>query len=311
MWNLPLRRYNRRHYSSKRPSGGIDIKTYNDIFLETRRQLRAGGIDGYDAEARLLAVAASGKTREHFLRDRHLYVPDEVYECAVNELVARRLSGEPVAYILGEWEFYGLPLNITRGVLIPRIDTEVLADTVIELYKKNLDGTRVLDLCTGTGCVGLAIASNVPFCRALLADISTDALRLCRSNILRNNLTRRVTSMELNAMEAPPMLLGLFDVIVCNPPYIPTADIATLDRTVRDFEPYEALDGGPDGLDFYRSVTRHWKTVLRERGRMAFECGIGQAADVADILRDNGFGDISIHKDTLGIERVVIGTLQD
>lgn len=258
-----------------------------------------------------MAVAASGKTREHFLRDRHLYVPDDAYEAAVNELVARRLDGEPIAYILGEWEFYGLPITVSRGVLIPRIDTEVLAEAVIDLYKENLEGTRVLDLCAGTGCIGLAIASNVPFCRVLLADKAPEALRLCRANILRNNLNRRVTSMELDALEEPPMLLGLFDVIVSNPPYIPTGDISSLDRTVRDFEPHEALDGGPDGLDFYRSVTAIWKAVLREQGRIAFECGAGQAGDVADILRQNGFGDIKIHKDTLNIERVIIGTLQD
>lgn len=287
------------------------MKTYNDIFLEARRQLRAGSIEGYDAEARLLTVAASGKSREHFMRDRHLYVPDEAFERTVADLTARRLNGEPIAYILGEWEFYGLPITVSRGVLIPRIDTEVLAESVIELFKEKYDGTRILDLCTGTGCVGLAIAANVPFCRVLLADKAPEALRLCRANILRNNLTRTVTSMELDALEEPPLLLGLFDAIVCNPPYIPSGDIEALDRTVRDFEPHEALDGGPDGLDFYRGVTRCWKTVLKEHGRIAFECGIGQSDAVAGILRDNGFGEISIHKDTLNIERVIIGTLQN
>ncbi len=286
------------------------IKTYNDIFLETRRRLRAGGIEGYDAEARLIVVAASGKSREHFMRDRHLYVPEE-FERLVSDMTARRLDGEPIAYILGEWEFYGLPVTVSPGVLIPRTDTEVLAERVIEICKESSDGMRVMDLCAGTGCLGLAIAANVPLCRVLLADISPEALRLCRVNIQRNNLARRVTCMELDALAEPPMLLGLFDMIVCNPPYIPTGDIPSLDRTVRDFEPHQALDGGPDGLNFYRSVTRHWKTTLKDGGRIAFECGAGQAGDVAEIMREQGFGDITVHKDTLNIDRVVIGKLQD
>ena len=122
-----------------------------------------------------------------------------------------------------------------------------------ETCRDNLNGVRVLDMCAGTGCVGLAIAANLPFCRVLLADKSQEALRISRANTIKNNLTRRVTSIELDALEAPPMLLGLFDIIVCNPPYIPTGDLKELDRSVREFEPLVALDGGPDGLRFFRA----------------------------------------------------------
>ncbi|UOO38795.1 peptide chain release factor N(5)-glutamine methyltransferase [Oscillospiraceae bacterium CM] len=285
------------------------MKTYNDIYLSARRRLKAAGIEAFDVEARLFAVAVSGKTREQFVRDKGLIATDD-FEKKVDGLIARRKSGEPVAYILGEWEFYGMPITVNRHVLIPRADTEVLAEAVIKVFEKNLDGTRVLDLCTGSGCVGLAIAAHVPFCRAVLADKSAEALRVCRINIIKNNLTRSTTTLELNALEAPPMLLGEFDVIVCNPPYIPAADIAQLDTSVKDFEPLTALDGGKDGLIFYKNIAAKWKTVLKSGGLLAFECGIGQAVQVAGILKQNGFEHIQIIRDTRGIERVVLATRQ-
>lgn len=245
------------------------------------------------------------------MRDRHLYVPDDTFEKNVEELVKRRISGEPIAYILGEWEFYGLPITVSRDVLIPRTDTEVLADAVIALYKDALGGTRVLDMCAGSGCVGLAIAAHVPFCRVLLADKSPDALRICRMNIIRNNLTRSAISIELDALEGPPMLLGQFDIIVSNPPYIPSAEIQKLDLSVREFEPHLALDGGADGLDFYRSIASKWKSVLKPGGRLVFECGEGQAGSVRELMIHNGFTDIRTYKDSLNIERVIIGTVQN
>ncbi len=262
-------------------------------------------------ESRLIATAASGKMKEQFMRDRHFYVPDEVYENAVDSMMQRRIAGEPIAYILGEWEFYGLPINVNRSVLIPRVDTEVLVDAVRDLFKENLDGMRVLDMCAGSGCIGLAIAANLPFCRVLLADKSQEALRICRANTMKNNLTRSVTSIELDALEAPPMLLGLFDIIVSNPPYIQTEEIKTLSPSVKDFEPVMALDGGPDGLAFYRSISSNWKSVLKDNGYIAFECGQGQAGQVCSIMEQNNFTDIKVYKDSLGIERVIIGTIKN
>ncbi len=287
----------------------MTIKTYNEIYLDARRALRQTGIDAFEAEARLIMTAASGKTMEQFLRDRHLYVTDPTVESTVDALLARRLAGEPMAYILGQWQFYGMPVTVGPGVLIPRIDTEVLAEQVIALYKRHLKPKRILDLCAGTGCVGMAIAANVPFCRVILADTSAEALRLCRQNTMLNQLTRTVTAIEADAFEDPPMLLGQFDAIVCNPPYIPSADIDTLDQSVRDYEPREALDGGEDGLDFYRAIASKWRAVLIPGGRLAFECGIGQAEDIRALMAQNGFTDIQTHKDTLDIERVVIGTV--
>ncbi len=269
------------------------------------------GIEASDAEARLIVTTASGKSNEQFMRDRNLYVTDLNFEKNVEDLLARRTAGEPIAYMLGEWEFYGMPIAVNREVLIPRIDTEVLAGTVISELKNNLNGKRILDLCAGSGCVGLAIAANVPFSRVILADKSPEALKLCRANTIRNKLTRKITSIELDVHEEPPMLLGQFEFIVSNPPYIPTEEIGMLDKSVRDYEPHEALDGGTDGLDFYRSIASKWKSVLKEKGRIAFECGVGQAEAVHAILLENGFTDIKTIKDTLDIDRVIMATVSE
>ena len=281
--------------------------TYNNLCLDTRKRLKAAGVEMAQLEARELVCFAADKTREQFFRDLTLYASKEV-EDRVEELTRRRLSGEPVAYIIGEWEFYGLPLDISREVLIPRSDTEVLAERAILLTRAAGDGARVLDLCAGSGCVGLAVAANAPDCRVVLADLSEGALRICKQNVRRNQLNARVTCVQADAMTAPASALWDFDVIACNPPYIPHGDLANLDVSVRDYEPWGALDGGEDGLDFYRAVSARWGTALRLGGTLIFEVGIGQAPDVEQIMAQNGFENIVTHQDTRGIWRVVEGT---
>lgn len=281
--------------------------TYNNLYLDTRKRLKAAGVEMAQLEARELVCFAADKTREQFFRDLTLYASKEV-EDRVEELTRRRLSGEPVAYIIGEWEFYGLPLDISREVLIPRSDTEVLAERAILLTRAAGDGARVLDLCAGSGCVGLAVAANAPDCRVVLADLSEGVLRICKQNVRRNQLNARVTCVQADAMTAPAPALWDFDVIACNPPYIPHGDLANLDVSVRDYEPWGALDGGEDGLDFYRAVSARWGTALRLGGTLIFEVGIGQAPDVEQIMAQNGFENIVTHQDTRGIWRVVEGT---
>lgn len=282
--------------------------TYNNLFLDTRARLKKAGVEGAQLEAREILCYASDKSREQLYRDMSLYVSAEL-ERRVEELVQRRLAGEPVAYIIGEWEFYGLPLNISQDVLIPRMDTEVLAERAILLARAAGEGARVLDLCAGSGCVGLAVAANVPGCRVVLADVSEAALRLCKQNVRRNELNARVTCVQADALEPPDAALWDFDVIACNPPYIPTGDIAELDVSVRDYEPRSALDGGADGLDFYRAIAARWGAALRLSGALLFEVGIGQAGDVGAILAQNQFEQIQTFQDTQGIGRVVEGVL--
>ena len=250
--------------------------TYNNLYMDIRQELHRAGIQAATLEARELVCFAAGKTREQFVRDGRLYVPQDVEEQA-RALMRRHLAGEPLAYLIGEWEFYGLPLDISEQVLIPRSDTEVLAGEAIRWLQTQQDA-RVLDLCAGSGCVGLAVASQVHACRVVLGEKSEAALRICRQNIRRSGLLGRVTPMPADALEPPTRQLGEFDCIVCNPPYIPTQDIETLDVSVRDYEPHMALDGGEDGLDFYRAISENWREALHPGARLYFEVGIGQAS---------------------------------
>ena len=281
--------------------------TYNDLYLDVRRQLRESGVESSTLEARELVCFGTGKSREELARDSRLYASPE-REAQVRRLVERRMAGEPVAYLIGEWEFYGLPLDISQDVLIPRADTEVLAEQAIA-YIQTLGECRVLDLCAGSGCLGLAVASQAPKARVILGELNDGALKICRQNIRRNGLSGRVMPIQADAREKPPRSLGEFQCIVSNPPYIPTGDIAGLEVSVRDYEPHLALDGGADGLDFYRSIAGQWKEALVPGGRLYFEVGIGQADPVLRLMRGQGFGDLHVIKDRNKIPRVVLGTL--
>ena len=283
-------------------------KTYNELYIEARRRIKETGTPSYGLEARLIVSCAAEKTREEFLKSLNLYTSGEVAD-RVTEMVDRRVAGEPVAYITGEWEFYGLPVIITRDVLIPRTDTEVLAEMAIIALRGNKMNARVIDLCTGSGCVGCAIAKNLPATTVVLADNSPLALAVARKNVQLNRLGPRVTCVETDAMTTPPVMLGSFDLMVCNPPYIPTADLEGLDKSVKDYEPYAALDGGKDGLNFYRGILSGWRGVVRAGGLMMFEVGIGQAEDVKALMQRAGLRNVGSVKDTLEIDRVVYGNI--
>ena len=271
--------------------------TYHDAYLAARDILRAAGVEAYAQEARMLAAFAAGKTVAELLRDANLYT--NTLE-KTRELAERRASGEPAAYILGAWEFYGLPFIVDGSVLIPRVDTEPLAELAIPLAGSG----RVLDLCCGTGCLGITIAKNAPGARVTCADVSDDALRIARRNAALNSVS--VPCVRADALEAPPPALGSFDLIVCNPPYIATAEIAELDASVRDYEPALALDGGEDGLRFYRTVCTLWSAALAPGGRLAFEVGEEQAAPVREIAAQAGLRYEKSAFDTLNIERVLL-----
>ena len=279
--------------------------TYNNLYLDLRAELKRAGDEEATQSARELVCAAAGKTREELVRDGSLYASPEV-EAAAHELVKRHLAGEPVAYLIGEWEFYGLPLDISPAVLIPRPDTEVLATKLIDAAR-GAGSCRILDLCAGSGCIACAIANELPAARVVAADISPSALEVCRKNIKDNKLTSRIIPMNADATTWPPMSIGSFDVIVSNPPYIPSFELIELDCSVRDYEPMTALDGGEDGLDFYRAIIKYWTITMRPNGFMMFEVGEGQADEVKMMLLKAGFVSVEGRNDTLGFERVVIG----
>lgn len=281
-------------------------KTYNDLYLDTRRALKAAGVEQAQLEARELICCAAGKDREQFFPTLALYAPGEV-ERRLAELLSRRLAGEPVAYIIGEWDFCGLTLEVTPDVLIPRTDTEVLAQQAMDLVEPLPNGTRVLDLCAGSGCVGLSIAAACPNTRVTLADLSEAALQVCKHNIRRCGLTSRTTLVQLDALQPPLPNLGKFDLIVCNPPYIRRGELAALDPSVYNYEPLLALDGGEDGLDFYRALSAHWGAALKPGGTLMAEVGLGQAGAVEILLGTRGFTRVNRIPDTRGVLRVVEG----
>ena len=241
--------------------------TYNNLFLDTRARLKKAGVESAQLEAREIICFAADKSREQFYRDMSLYVSGSM-EQRVEELVQRRLAGEPVAYIIGEWEFYGLSLDVSRDVLIPRLDTELLAERGILKARESGEGARILDLCAGSGCVGLAVAHGAPETQVMLGELDPAAIRVCRENIRRCGLAGRAAVMRLDALQPPPRSMGEFACVVSNPPYIPDGNIPGLDRSVRDFEPHLALMGGADGYDFYRAIVRQWRDVLAPGGRI-------------------------------------------
>ena len=175
--------------------------------------LRQNGVEGYALEARILVACAAGKTVQQLLRDINLYTTEQV-ENTVLDYTARRLRGEPVAYITGSWEFYGLPMTVTPDVLIPRMDTEVLVDAVKEFLTGYKMDARVLDLCCGSGCITCAIGHELPATKLVAVDLSASALEVCRQNIAKNRLSSRVICMQADATSSPPLGIGSFDVIV-------------------------------------------------------------------------------------------------
>ena len=286
------------------------MKTYNDIYMTARTILRQHGVESYNLEARILVAQAAGKSIPDLLRDLKLYTTDTV-ENRVADYLDRRLNGEPVAYITGTWEFYGLPMVVTPDVLIPRMDTELLVDTAKELLIGRNMNARILDLCCGSGCIACALGHELPATKLVAVDISARALEVCRSNVALNRLSSRVLCMQADAAASPPLGIGQFDMIVSNPPYIPAGDILSLDASVRDYEPIWALSGGEDGLKFYKSILKYWKSLLRGGGHLLFEVGEGQAEAVKDMMLAAGFAAADTRKDTLGVERVVIGKAYD
>ncbi len=281
-------------------------KTYNELYLALRQRLRDAGVDAHALEARLLVAGAAGKTPEKLLQDLQLYASDEIAQ-RVDALAARRLAGEPAAYLVGRWGFYGLDFAVTPDVLIPRMDTEVLVDCALTRLRGKTELARVLDLCTGSGCIGCAIAHALPQSRAVLADVSAPALAVARENIAALGLAGRVEAELLDVRRDPPRALGSFDMIVSNPPYIRDDEMPELDASVRDYEPALALAAGPDGLDFYRAIAEKWTPLLRLGGWMLLEVGEGQAPDVTALLRRAGLRSLGTARDTAGTERVVFG----
>ena len=282
------------------------VKTYSQLYLDARRAL----LTVEDAQsagtlARHLLCHVTGKTQEKIVADRDLYASEQICN-DLEAVVARVVEGEPLAYVLGQWEFYGLPMEVDRRVLIPRDDTCAVTALAVSQALFLDQNPRILDLCTGSGCIGLAVASRVKDARVTLADISKDALAVAKKNIALNHLTGRVSCIQANALEKPAAFLGKFDMIISNPPYITTEEMTQLPRSVADFEPHLALHGGNDGLDFYRAIVENYTLALKPGGFLCFEFGMGQGDAVCEILTANGYTILERSKDYNDRERAVI-----
>ena len=285
------------------------VKKYSQLYLDTRKRMMATeDMQSAGMLARQLLCHASGKTQEQVLADWEHYASDQVIQ-SVEDLADRVVSGEPLAYILGQWEFYGLPIAVNRNVLIPRDDTCAVATLAIEKARTFPDSVRILDLCTGSGCIGLAIASRVKNARVTLADISKEALEIAKYNTVHNKLSSRVSCVLVDALQNAPDFLGKFDLIVSNPPYITAHEMKELLPSVSDFEPHLALFGGEDGLDFYRAIVQNFTDALKPNGYLCFEFGMGQGDDVCQILADYQYTILERTRDYNDRERAVIAQL--
>ena len=285
------------------------VKTYAQAYMDARKTLlEQEDVDTASFMARQLIMHFSGKTHAQFLADQQLYASEELCN-SMDEAVTRLRCGEPLAYVLGEWEFYGLKIKVSPDVLIPRDDTCAVVQLAVNQALFLPESPRILDLCTGSGCIGLAIASRVKDARVTLADISKDALAMAKKNAQLNKLTTPVLCVESDALKPPAPFLGKFDMIVSNPPYITAWEMEQLPASVADYEPHLALFGGDDGLDFYRSIAKNYKSALKPGGYLAFEFGMGQGDDVCRILKANGYQILERTKDFNDRERAVLAQL--
>jgi release factor glutamine methyltransferase len=256
-----------------------------------------------DAELLLGRVLGSDRIGLIVNADRPL---DKTELGRYRELHQRRRAGEPVAYLLGVREFYGRPFRVDSRVLIPRPDTEILVETALSRTRDRSMYARVLDLCTGSGCVATTLACERPTSRVLGIDISADALCVARENALRLGAVR-TAFLRSDLFSALDPARARYELITANPPYIADAEIASLAVDIRAFEPRQALAGGPDGLDLVRRIVEQAPAFLAPGGLLALEVAAGQAPSVRELFETRGFSALELQRDYGGHERVVSG----
>lgn len=275
---------------------------YRELLNKGVAMLRQAGIADADTDGWYLLEYASGMSRNDYFLHMEEEASGELTE-AYGRLLEKRCTRIPLQYLTGEQEFMGLTFSVNPHVLVPRQDTE----TLVEQVEKRLSpGMRVLDLCTGSGCILISLLARVPGVSGLGTDISEEALATAESNADRLGVADRA-QWARGDLFAP--VEGRFDVIVSNPPYIPREDIDGLMPEVADFEPRGALDGGDDGLDFYRRITSEASEYLEAGGRLFFEIGCDQARDVTALMEKAGFVHVATVRDLSGLDRVVWGCL--
>ena len=266
-------------------------------------RLAAAKIDSARLDAELLLGHALGVERSRLLLKRDATV-DGAALARFHALIARRAGGEPVSYIIGRREFWSLEFIVTPAVLTPRPETELLVETVVKVLMAK-SAPRILDLGTGSGAIAVALAKEIRGAEIVATDISADALEVARANARRHGVEERISFLAGDLFAPVADMTGAFDLIVSNPPYIRCDDFVSLPRDVRDFEPRIALDGGADGLDFYRRIAREAPRHLTAGGFVAIEIGANLGEEVARLLAAADFDGARMEKDLAGLERVV------
>ena len=277
---------------------------YRQVYELGKSRLEEADVAEAALDARILLEHVCGTSRNDLL----VHGDREVAEAQIDqyiECISRRQSREPLQHITGVQDFMGLEFAVNEHVLIPRQDTEILVE---EVMKDEFDGSRILDMCTGSGCILISLLHYSNWCKGVGVDISSAALAVAKENA--NKLLpeeKRPVFVESNLFEA---VEGTFDIIVSNPPYIRTKVIENLMPEVKDYEPMQALDGYEDGLYFYRRIVEEAGEYLNKDGRLYFEIGHDQGAEVSELMKSAGYEQVRVVKDYAGLDRVVCGVLK-
>lgn len=274
--------------------------TIFEAYNHTKQKLKAAGIEDSVFEAKAIIRHITGLTNSEILT-KYTNELTEFQQNNLTVILRQREIRYPLQYILGEWAFYKYTFKVGVGVLVPRSDTEVLVEECAE-YLKNIEKPRVLDLCAGSGCIGISLAKDYPDSAVVLVEKYPEAKRYADENITLNGAYNAMSILG-DVFEGTANT-EKYDLIVSNPPYIPPKEMEITSPETR-FEPQTALLGGEDGLDFYRAIIKNYKNALKDGGMLAFEVGINEAESVKSCLSDGGFAKITVIKDLNGIDRVV------
>ena len=283
---------------------------YKEIYLWGRSELEKAGIGEFELDARLLLEHICHTNRNTLLVHGEREVTEEE-ENGYRKAIAMRSTRIPLQHITGVQNFMGLDFCVNEHVLIPRFDTEILVE---EVMKELHDGSRILDMCTGSGCILLSLLHYSNHCSGIGADISKEALQVASENVSSIAAMKRPNPWDENTVKLIHSDLfskvpnEKFDIIVSNPPYIASAVIPTLMEEVREHEPMSALDGREDGLFFYRKIVAESREYLTKEGMLFFEIGYDQGQAVSDMMRAAGYQDVTVVKDFAGLDRVVYGS---
>ena len=283
------------------PNSGSTVNSAKRFLLN---QFREAGLDTPDLDARALLIAATGFTHSDLITRGTEGLPPNALEL-ISDYASRRLGGEPVDHILGYREFYGRRFKVSKDVLSPRPETEMLVDAALELLKGK-PSPRIIDLGTGSGAIIISILAETKIVRGVAVDLSKTALEIAKENAAVHNVADCLTLLQVSWLDP---VSGPFDIILSNPPYITAAAIEELDKEVKGFDPDLALSGGEDGLTAYRAIIAKAGNYLSPDGILLFEIGYDQGSSVSDLLFEAGFTDISVHKDLSGHDRMIKAAL--